>query len=161
MDYPQEAMDKVTHVIKEAPHEVEVTDKDVTIICDTPAHAGKIYATAKGLDILVERRGVEVAPTTPTPWIASKVMHVTDSGDLIVDVVAQEDGEKVRVAQVYGGTEGQSEANADMLVKAVNCHEDLLAACKEVVDNWEAGDLAHAARLCSNAVKKAGAVVQE
>lgn len=48
---------------------------------------------------------------------------------------------------------GSYEANAHLRV--MHSGEKLLQACQLVVDRWERGDLAEAARLCQNAIAEA------
>ena len=73
---------------------------------------------------------------TPEPWQA----EIDDDG--IFHITAVEDGEKVFVARVNGDTEYAQKfsANAHLIVRAVNNHANLLAACKAVLSSPRYGD---------------------
>ncbi len=53
-----------------------------------------------------------------------------------------------------GNVEGSPTANAEFIVLACNTYDDLLAACQAVVDTWEHGNLAQAARQCAEALAR-------
>jgi hypothetical protein len=48
-----------------------------------------------------------------------------------------------------------AKATAEFITRACNAHDDLLEACRSVVENWESGDLAEAARECAVAIAEA------
>ena len=62
---------------------------------------------------------------TPIPWIVKPDMGNLDivSGDVVV----------AEITALMGVDEGDH-ANADFIVKAVNCHDELVAACKESLE---------------------------
>ena len=62
------------------------------------------------------------ADWTPGPW--------TTAGDLILDA----GGEQVGAITGDRTTADQDDANAALIVRAVNCHEDLVAALEAMVD---------------------------
>ena len=62
-------------------------------------------------------------PHTPLPWFA---FEGECTGDPCI-------GCETGTIAVCEGNEGEAEANAEFIVKAVNSHDDLLDACKEVV----------------------------
>jgi hypothetical protein len=51
------------------------------------------------------------------------------------------------------GDMGSDEQRAN--ARVIKSAPELLEACQAVVDNWERGDLAAAARMCSQAIAKA------
>lgn len=97
------------------------------------------------------QRGAGVAMTspahTPGPWGQAWQFIVAPDAegvhpDLYIAEIAEEDGEG-RVA-----SSEQRAANGRLIAAA----PELLAACRMVVERWEHGDLAEAARLCHAAV---------
>ncbi len=67
---------------------------------------------------------------TPTPWFIERINKQAPS---IVHIVSRKGGTiSDEVASVYCADAGsEQEANAKFIVKAVNCHDELLAALKE------------------------------
>lgn len=80
---------------------------------------------------------------TPGPWHSPKDhcgIYVLDGGECVADTVWL--GEE-------RGTERR--ANARLIAAA----PELLEACRAVVERWEHGDLAEAARMCDAAIASA------
>jgi hypothetical protein len=84
---------------------------------------------------------------TPAPW--------EDNGNgLIYGQCSGDDDEAPFVADVCTDANAYTEreqANARLIVAAPR----LLAACRMVVERWEIGDLAEAARMCQAAIFEA------
>lgn len=72
----------------------------------------------------IKRTGADKA--TPRPWAVGPSYTV---GQRIIAVKTSES-----IVQVYGKTESESIGNARLIVKAVNCHDDLLAALRLYYD---------------------------
>lgn len=90
---------------------------------------------------------METSEHTPGPWQQDWQFIVAPDPngihpDIYIAEMADEDSEG-RVASPE-----QQEANGRLIVAA----PDLLAACRMVIDRWEQGDLAEAARACQAAV---------
>jgi len=86
---------------------------------------------------------------TPGPWLQCKPEREEIRGsNVTVTAIEAADGE---ICLVHGGGDKDFAANAQLIAAA----PDLLEACQAIADNWESGDLTHAARLCSRAVKRA------
>lgn len=87
---------------------------------------------------------------TPGPWQQDwQFIVAPDPGgihpDIYIAEIAEEDSEG-RIA-----TPEQQIANGRLIAAA----PELLAACRKVIDRWEKGDLAEAARACQAAVESA------
>lgn len=78
------------------------------------------------------------APHDATPWTVqakNSCYRVTPS-----------DNEFYTIAKVSGFNFQMAKANAQFIVKAVNCHEDLLEACKMALDAMKEQQMANAKR---------------
>ena len=80
---------------------------------------------------------------TPTPWT---VRHGEKNGETFVEIV----GMKTEIVDYFvsrsWGTRPEDEANAAFIVRAVNCHSELLEACKQArsfVKDHQDGDTAY------------------
>jgi len=84
---------------------------------------------------------------TPGPWAAYNLAR----GRILKSWRVR--GPASPVCRIFGGqSSGDAEvANARLIAAA----PDLLAACQSVIDSWERGDLAAAARQCAAAIAKA------
>lgn len=78
---------------------------------------------------------------TPTPWV---MIHDTYDDELHITTQTRLDNDKVQIAAVTinyrEDFEAEQQANASFIVKAVNCHEELVAALDEVmtwIRNWD------------------------
>lgn len=74
---------------------------------------------------------------TPLPWTA---IESQDSGLWYIETVAEE---PILLASMIGSLpNAENEANARLIVRAVNSHPALLAVCKEIAehgtDDWDA-----------------------
>lgn len=98
---------------------------------------------------------------TPTPWRHDEAADNTGfpgiwggAGDALVAICdrgTHDDGTAAGVPM----TDREVWANAELIVRAVNSHTALVAACRAVVEQWESGDLAEAAQMCAEAVNLA------
>lgn len=92
---------------------------------------------------------------TPGPWTANGDMVNTKKDCLYV-------------AKCAGDTDEQAEANAEFIVRACNCHDELVEACKEFLKlekftsslrtpdpNGCWGDLCNAFAIAKSAISKA------
>ena len=74
---------------------------------------------------------------TPTPWKLSIFgLYADDMPERIQFVVRRE--EWTRVALVAAPDYLESKANAEFIVRACNSHDDLLAACKAMLEDLKA-----------------------
>jgi hypothetical protein len=101
---------------------------------------------------------------TPTPWRA-------DMGEFPPQMKLEPylrsyvgpDGETIRVKgfALSGGNVEMDEAraNSEFIVKAVNCHDDLVAACKKLVASYDADKGSYALSELSDALHLADAAV--
>lgn len=67
---------------------------------------------------------------TPTPWR-------TVAGYGGINVIGANEYGVALVHQLVGLNAPQTEANAEFIVRAVNCHDELLAACKAALGSFE------------------------
>ena len=98
------------------------------------------------------------AEHSPTPWV--KHYSRDDSGD--IGIAAPGAGNVI--AEVFSeiNEAGKkeiaiAEANANFLLCAVNCHDDLVKACQYIVDAGENGDEMTAIEMARAALAKAKA----
>ena len=76
---------------------------------------------------------------TPTPW---QVCCATDDTCGRYDIDAWDTDESVTVASCHAQYEGHnSEANAKLKVRAVNSHQILIDALREMLEPWDMGYL--------------------
>ena len=67
---------------------------------------------------------------TPTPW-ASDIVPASDWGPAYVRSIVGPDGRTIRVHGLALSSGDEPEANADLIVRAVNSHDALVAALLE------------------------------
>lgn len=79
---------------------------------------------------------------TSTPWFAGEVSKSSQDKIEYINIRA---GDGYHVCKVssreFEENGSENEANAKHIVKCVNHHDDLVAACQKVVNNW--GNLHH------------------
>ncbi len=68
----------------------------------------------------------ETTQHTPTPW------HYGDCIQPIILIVGPGPEQRL-IAQIYASGDGVGRKNVEFICRAVNCHADLLAACKAVL----------------------------
>jgi hypothetical protein len=90
---------------------------------------------------------------SPAPWSYRVSENCPDVWEIIADFCEFPIAEVPRQQDEDGNDSEEAEANACLMTAA----PALLAACRMVVDRWERGDLAEAARACSAAIAEATA----
>lgn len=90
---------------------------------------------------------------TPLPWVISPKREESNKV-----VIGTGPDAWLGLAAVYGDTQEEAEANAEFIVKAVTCHEELLAALHAVVKwlDFAQAKLGNAEELDRN-IRKYGA----
>lgn len=68
---------------------------------------------------------------TPTPWIAGKYGELRSPDGRQVEVYG------LQIAQVMSSPTEEDRANAALIVKAVNAHDDLVEALKRVTEHLQ------------------------
>lgn len=95
-----------------------------------------------------------MAAHTPAPWAVGGesecLVQANGGSTLIAECV----GPLTEAARTFEELHGDAIANAKMIVRAVNCHEDLLAACRAAAEFWKDTDSPTGA-MCRAAVEKA------
>jgi hypothetical protein len=90
---------------------------------------------------------------SPAPWHYRVSENCPDVWEIIADFCEFPIAEVPRQQDEDGNDSEEAEANACLMTAAPK----LLAACQMVVDRWERGDLAEAARVCNAAIAEAEA----
>jgi hypothetical protein len=88
---------------------------------------------------------------TPGPWHYDVSENCPDVWEITADFCESPLAEVPRWQDEHGHDNLEAEANACLIAAAPK----LLAACRMIVDRWERGDLAEAARACSAAIVEA------
>jgi len=70
---------------------------------------------------------------TPTPWTTDGELHHNNHAPRNVEILGPDGTARVALC-FYGKTDQECIANARLIVQAVNCHADLLAALEEVAE---------------------------
>lgn len=104
---------------------------------------------------------------TPRPWRrpgwpeSTNLMMAGDVRPYAQPIGVSGDSSQCAVANAYGETAEQATANADLIVRAVNCHDELVAACEAAASIFREHNpqspsgMLLAARQCTNALAKA------
>jgi len=82
---------------------------------------------------------------TPGPW------EIQEQGEASVYVIMANGNWLLSFRHNGEQLDEKQKANIKLMAAA----PELLEACKAIVNNWESGDLAHAANKCANAIAKA------
>jgi len=97
---------------------------------------------------------MEASSSTLVPWCVDgpTTLHGHDDDQVYMLVRADtDDPELQREVALVGAWDLEGQRYAQMIAAAPR----LVAACRAVVDRWEHGDLADAARMCAEAVRQA------
>lgn len=79
---------------------------------------------------------------TPTPWIVDERVGVTILAQKHINAIGLSWEPEVASCHLGIGLEwDEQEANAEFIVRAVNAHEDLVAACQRVLDVLQDGSI--------------------
>lgn len=79
-------------------------------------------------------------PHTPTPWHTGKTL-VSYKDPMFSHTAIVNKADTLRIANVAGVGDADSKANAAFIVKAVNCHEELVEALQRVSRAIDCGGL--------------------
>ena len=93
----------------------------------------------------------KAAKPSPLPWVISGFVAAGEAYTLIKDA----DFMPVAKVNYEPGTGAMNSANAALIVRAVNNYQPMIDAAKDVLANWEAGDLAGAVNSLRLAMEEA------
>lgn len=85
-----------------------------------------------------------MAGHTKLPWEVVGASHVVSFGKAGGNICSMSSPRRERSVEYHASKIGDKDfreacANAEFIVRAVNCHDDLLAACKAFVEPWNRG----------------------
>jgi hypothetical protein len=91
---------------------------------------------------------------TTGPW---ECRHDRDGCDEVLEFISLAEECSVAEIRYWPGDDGEIPPRVEANARLIRSAPGLLAACRMVVDRWEGGDLAEAARACGVAIAEATA----